>query len=100
MDDFRIEMSVTNKEIDYYFIIIYINKKAQSSDSAIAKFLGMTMESYQTLIKSKFKCGIMDDEIYLLGMSEAERFRKWFEENMDYYLIMKELSPNILIGGN
>lgn len=70
-------------------------------DKSIAAFLGMTLNNYHNLINDKLKCKIIEKEnskIYFNDIIEIEKIKVWLEENIECYLIMKELSPNSLIG--
>lgn len=81
-----------------HYVTISYNKEDYNDDSEIASFLGMTKDKYQGLLKNKFKYKIIDDDIYFANYKKAKRFEDWLKENVEYYLVMKNLVPNIMIG--
>lgn len=67
-------------------------------DENIAEFLGITPNKYHDLMKQQCKFHIPKDqsEMYFDDFKEAGKAKKWLDENIEYYLVMKELSPLVI----
>lgn len=89
-------MTSINTKYNYrgYYISIFHNEKTYSTDSEISKLLGMTIEAYCDLTKSKFNCMILENQVFFETNKDIKRFSRWLKTHIEYYLVMKELAPD------
>lgn len=110
MKEITIELEKDNS-YGYYVLIWFGKNEYYTSDKEISNLLGMTLNTYHNLILSQFECKIHDikyghiydndiliKELYFDKKDIGEEFRKWLKDNIDNYLVMKELNPDMLIG--
>lgn len=79
-----------------YIKLIY-DSNSYTFDFEVARLMGVSLEYYNHLLMYKFNAIVIDKSLYFSCIEDSEKAKKWLEENIEYYLIMKELNPNNIL---
>ena len=89
-----------NGDMGYYIVIYYKYNEYEDeyrTDVSIANLMGMSLKYYINLMKTNFgdKIILIHNSIFIPNKKDILEIKKWFEENIMSYILLKELNPNI-----